>query len=62
MIDRLNYVEYVELGYFFRHIYFRIRVTAENAEYKTQPWPGMGKEFAAWLDFLDYQVCVDNCC
>ncbi|VBB31856.1 unnamed protein product, partial [Acanthocheilonema viteae] len=39
-----------------RHIFFRIRVTSEDAEYKTQPWPGMEKEFAAWLDFLDYQV------
>lgn len=39
-----------------RHIFFRIRVTTEDAEYKTQPWPGMQKEFAAWLDFLDYQV------
>ncbi|CAG9536686.1 unnamed protein product [Cercopithifilaria johnstoni] len=39
-----------------RHIFFRIRVTAEDAEYKTQPWPGMEKEFAAWLDFLDYQI------
>ncbi|EJD74052.1 FYVE zinc finger family protein [Loa loa] len=39
-----------------RHIFFRIRVTSEDAEYKTHPWPGMEKEFAAWLDFLDYQI------
>ncbi|MCP9263668.1 Zinc finger FYVE domain-containing protein 9 [Dirofilaria immitis] len=39
-----------------RHIFFRIRVTTEDAEYKTQPWPGMEKEFAAWSDFLNYEV------
>ncbi|VDK85572.1 unnamed protein product [Onchocerca ochengi] len=39
-----------------RHIFFRIRITTEDAEYRTQPWPGLEKEFAAWSDFLDYQI------